>query len=128
MLPSASFEPRQATWQPLTSLADLEQAKNLSQQHPIVIFKHSTECPVSASALRRLEQGWLQDEENSKITIFYLDLLRYRNLSNLIADDFEVKHESPQILVITEGRAAAHLSHHQISYPALQEAIQNLSA
>jgi bacillithiol system protein YtxJ len=122
------FEPKYATWQPLTSLADLQQAKSLSQTQPVVIFKHSTECPVSASALRRLEQGWLQDEKQPKMTIFYLDLLRYRSLSNLIAEDFEVKHESPQILLLVQGKAVAHLSHHQISYSAIEEAIQNLTA
>jgi bacillithiol system protein YtxJ len=48
-----------------------------------------------------------------------LDLIAYRALSDQIAKDFGVAHESPQILVIREGKVVYHESHYGISYATL---------
>ena len=83
-----------------------------------VIFKHSTRCSVSMMAKRHFERGFGYDEE--KITPFYLDLLNYRDLSNKIAQAFDVQHQSPQILVIKNGKCVYHASHSEIDAANLE--------
>lgn len=85
-------------WNPLTQLEEIENIKALSTQKPQFIFKHSTRCSISLTAYNRLNQR-LEDIERVA-DIYYLDLIRYREISNQIADTFHVYHESPQILII----------------------------
>jgi bacillithiol system protein YtxJ len=107
-------------WRPLQSLEQLEEIKRLSHQQKILIYKHSTTCGVSSMALKNLERSW-NDAEMQHLTPYFLDLHTYRPVSNQVADDFQVRHESPQVLVIEAGKAIYHTSHHYINYQDLQE-------
>ncbi len=86
-------------WIPLTSEDQLTTILEKSSLVPQVIFKHSTRCSISSMVLNRLERG----EAPASVDFYYLDLLAYRSVSNKIADDFHVTHESPQVLVIRNG-------------------------
>jgi len=98
-------------WILLTEEPQLAQIKEQSNQQPVVIFKHSTRCATSTMAKNRLER-----EAPPENTLFYfLDLIRYRTVSNKVADDFQVYHESPQILVIKNGECIYEDSHNGIS-------------
>ncbi len=105
-------------WNKLTTAAQIDEIKALSAQKPVFIFKHSTTCSISNMSLDRLQRNWKAEDED-KITPFYLDLLAYRALSNQVALDFGVTHESPQVLVIREGKVVYHESHYGISYASL---------
>lgn len=94
-------------WIILTSEEQLEQVKERSMQKPQVIFKHSTRCGISAIAKSRLDKAG--PPEN--IDFYYLDLIRYRGLSNQIAEEFNVYHESPQVLIIKDGKCVYDESH-----------------
>lgn len=98
-------------WIHLTDEEQLKQIINKSQIRPQVIFKHSTRCSISAVALQRLQKV----SQPSNIDFYFLDLLTYRSLSNRIADIFNVPHESPQVLVIRDGRCVYDESHMGIS-------------
>ena len=93
-------------WKPLCTVSDLETAEN----RYVFIFKHSTRCSISRMALDRLER-------NLKVNApaYYLDLLSYRELSNLISERFSVQHESPQVLIIKNGACTLHASHNAIT-------------
>ena len=106
-------------WIPLRSVEELEQVIVLSQEKPQVIFKHSTTCSISSVAKNRLEKATAPEET----PFYYLDLLSYRSLSNSIADRFSVQHESPQILVIKEGKCVYHDSHDGIEVNKLKKFI-----
>ena len=98
-------------WILLSEEAQLDQIKEQSKQQPVVIFKHSTRCSISAMAKLRLErQAAPQD-----ILFYCLDLLRNRPLSNRIASDFLVHHESPQVLLIKNGECTYEESHNGIN-------------
>ena len=84
-----------------------------------MIFKHSTRCSISAVAMQRLKRGMVPGE----FDFYYLDLISYRSLSNQVADQFDVTHESPQILVIRNGECVYDESHMSIS---ADEIIENL--
>lgn len=94
-------------WIPLTTEQQLSEIKEQSAQHPVAIFKHSTRCSISAMAKNRLEKA----QEPDNVSFYYLDLIRYRELSNKIAADFAVQHESPQILLIRNGKCVYDESH-----------------
>jgi bacillithiol system protein YtxJ len=89
----------------------------------VVLFKHSTRCSISSMALSRFERGWTLDQETAPA--YYLDLLNYRPISHLIADKFAVEHESPQVLVIKDGKCIYHASHSDINVADIEKAINN---
>src|SRR5690625_7092976 len=81
-------------WIQLDSVQQLEEIK--TAPNPVLIFKHSTRCGVSRAVLRLFEKNF--DLEKDQITLYFLDLLAHRNISNEVAKRFQVHHESPQIL------------------------------
>lgn len=107
-------------WIPLRSTEELEQIILLSQEKPQVIFKHSTTCSISSVAKNRLEKATAPEET----PFYYLDLLSYRSLSNSIADRFSIEHESPQILVIKEGKCVYDESHMGIDMEEIKDQLQ----
>ena len=109
-------------WNKLTSSAQLEEIKVLSHSKPVLIFKHSSRCSISSMSLDRLLRNW-KAEDSEKVTPFFLDLITYRPISNQIEEIFGVPHESPQVLLIKEGKAVYDESHYSISYPAIMDKI-----
>jgi bacillithiol system protein YtxJ len=83
------------------------------QQGYSLIFKHSTRCSISMMAKRRFELDWANLPDN--MPLYFLDLLKHRDLSNKIAQDFSVYHESPQLLLIKDGECVLDQSHGSIS-------------
>jgi bacillithiol system protein YtxJ len=101
-------------WNSINSVEQIEQIKEESREQPVVIFKHSTTCSISATAKSRLERQWA-DAGLENVKPYYLDLLNYRPVSAEIAQSFAVKHESPQLLLIKDGQCQYHGSHLGIS-------------
>jgi bacillithiol system protein YtxJ len=60
-------------------------------------------------AKSRLEMGWNLDD--TQVEAYYLDLIRYREVSNYIAGEFGIHHESPQALLIDDGKCTYNASH-----------------
>lgn len=112
-------------WLPLTSIAEVESIKNRSHEVPCMIFKHSTTCSISAIAKDRLERDW--DFSETELPAFYLDLLKFRPVSGFIAETFEIHHESPQLLVISNGECIYDASHLDISVDELKEALESVA-
>ncbi len=94
-------------WIPLTLDHQLDEIKQRSVQKPQVIFKHSTRCSTSSVAKSRLERSKAPEQAD----FYFLDLLKYRSVSNKIASDFMVNHESPQVLLIKSGECVYEESH-----------------
>jgi bacillithiol system protein YtxJ len=93
------------------SLTSESQWKDLlKEEGPVVIFKHSTRCSISSMVKNRLDRSW----EHST-PVYLLDLIALRSISNLIAEDLRVQHESPQLLVIKDGKCIYDASHTMIS-------------
>ena len=105
-------------WIPLISEGQLLEIKQASHEQPVMIFKHSTSCSTSAMVLDRLDRKWHGDEVGN-LAIYFLDLLRYRNISDQISIDFDLCHESPQLLIIERGSVTYHESHFGIDYHGL---------
>jgi bacillithiol system protein YtxJ len=106
-------------WINLVTEDQLTKIKELSTTQPQVIFKHSTRCSISNVAKNRLEKSTTP----SGVDFYYLDLLNYRNISNKIAEDFSVYHESPQILIIKNGECVYDESHGGIMMDSIVEEV-----
>ncbi|MEO8769052.1 MAG: bacillithiol system redox-active protein YtxJ [Ferruginibacter sp.] len=108
-------------WKLLTTEDQLHQIKEASAQTAQVIFKHSTRCSVSSIAKSRLERA----ETPEKVDFYFLDLIKYRNISNKIESDFMVNHQSPQVLLIKNGECVYEESHNGITMDEIVEQINS---
>lgn len=105
-------------WRKLTDLGLLNEIVELSNEKPVLIFKHSTRCSISRYSLKQFENDF---ELEDRIIPYYLDLLNHRDISNAIAERFGVFHQSPQIIVIKDGKATFDTSHESIDARKLEQ-------
>ena len=100
-------------WNQIRTEEDLQKAVSESGEQTVAIFKHSTRCFISKTVLKNFEK----EVENSdkEVKYYFLDLIANRDISNKIADDFEITHQSPQLIVLKNGKAVADASHQSIS-------------
>lgn len=104
---------KESFWKKIESEEDLKNALENSFNQRIAIFKHSTSCFISKTVLRNFEKEI--ENLDQKVELYFLDLLKYRSISNKIAEDLGVRHESPQLIVIENGKAINSASHQHIS-------------
>nr|WP_315167140.1 bacillithiol system redox-active protein YtxJ [uncultured Flavobacterium sp.] len=105
-------------WIDLTDLGQLNQIIQDSAEKPVVVFKHSTRCSVSRMALKQFENEFnLMDE----VDTYFLDLISYRDISNEIASRFQVVHQSPQLVLIKDGKSIYDASHSDIDALELKD-------
>ncbi len=107
-------------WKTIDSVAQIESIIDKSHKSSQIIFKHSTRCPISGMAKNRLEQSWDIDIEP-----YFIDLIAFRDVSNTIASTLAVEHQSPQVIVITNGLAVYDESHLDINMADIKIAINN---
>lgn len=110
-------------WEILNEEEQLKTILRESEKMPVLIFKHSTTCSISALVKNRLESKW-EDHIHSKN--YFLDLLSYRGVSNAAAELFAIRHESPQIILVSKSRAVYHASHTGVEYAVLKKEIEKV--
>jgi len=104
-------------WRQLTDLGQLNEIVEVSNEKLVLIFKHSTRCSISRYSLKQFENEFTFED---KIVPYFLDLIAHRDVSNEIAQRFGVFHESPQIILIKEGKAIYDASHESIDAKKLE--------
>ena len=104
-------------WKNLTDLGQLNEIMQLSHEKPVLIFKHSTRCSISRFALKQFENEF---DLEGIVDAYFLDLIEHRDISNEIASRFGVQHQSPQLLLIKEGKSVYDVSHSEIDAVALK--------
>lgn len=97
----------------LTSFEQLEEINQASYTQPQLLYKHSTTCGLCDIMWEEIKKG--------EYTINYLDLHKYRPISNEIEKKYNVLHESPQALVIKDGKCIYHASHRKINAELIAE-------
>lgn len=108
-------------WIDLTSEEQLTTALNESATKSVFIFKHSTRCSISSMAKQRFEREWITPAGD--FVLFYLDLLNHRPISNKIEELTGVEHQSPQLIVVKDGKVVYQNSHSSISAPESVEVL-----
>jgi len=102
-----------------TDVADgeaLEQLFARSHEEPVVIFKHSNACPISAMAYQRMQEA--------ATGAALLVVQRSRELSRQVEARTGVRHESPQVLVLRRGQPVWTASHFDITAEAVEQAVR----
>lgn len=99
-------------WNKLENIDQLKEAMEKSFESPVLFFKHSTRCGVSSTALKNFERSWKTLGVECKL--YFIDLLAFREVSNLISQLTNVTHESPQVIVIKENNVIYSASHSRI--------------
>ena len=105
----------------MTRNEDFEQLLEQSRSNPVVIFKHSTQCPISTSAYEEFLQF---TEGAADIACGVVLVIEHRSLSNRIESKLGVRHESPQAIVVENGRQTWNASHWSITVDALNKALR----
>ena len=105
-------EKKALPWITLESVAQLEEIVKKSKNKSQVIYKHSSTCGISRMVLGMFTDSF---DMETDVDLYFLTIQNHRDVSNTIADKFEVRHESPQLLVIKNGAAVFNTSHGAIS-------------
>ena len=97
----------------LNTLDKLQAAIEESRIRPVLLFKHSTSCGISAGVFRDVKMV----DADINIVVVQTD----RHISNEIERHTGIKHESPQAIVLKNGQAVYHASHYDITLEDLNE-------
>lgn len=106
----------------LNDIPALEQALSTAGSNPVLIFKHSATCPVSARAHQAVD-NFLASEASREVPVYTVVVQQARDVSEAVATKTGVRHESPQILMMREGQCIWSTSHRNITMEALCDAI-----
>ncbi|HKY03649.1 MAG TPA: bacillithiol system redox-active protein YtxJ [Blastocatellia bacterium] len=106
----------------LKSVSELDQALSESKEKPVLLFKHSTTCPISARAFREFKSHLNAADPN--VSYRMITVQTARPVSNEVAQRLQVQHETPQAILIRDGREIWNASHFAITTAALEDAIR----
>ena len=106
-------------WNEIVSDEVIDDLLKRSHAEDVIIFKHSTRCFISKTVLKNVEQQ--VKTLQPKGSFYFLDLLKFRKLSNRIADELSIDHQSPQLILIRNGVAVFDASHQSIDLKTLPQ-------
>ncbi len=99
-------------WHPLSETDQLKEVLEQSVDQPQLIFKHSTKCGVSTVAKKNLEAVF--EEIIPQADVHIVDVIKNREVSNEIASELNVQHESPQLIKVHQQDTSWDISHAKI--------------
>lgn len=106
----------------LNSLSAWQAAIAQSAQRPAVIFKHSLTCGTSAMAMEEIQALTSRADVDADISIVRIQ--EAREVSRAIEQQLGVRHESPQVLLVVDGRVVWHASHFRVTASGVRAALQ----
>jgi bacillithiol system protein YtxJ len=109
-------------WKEMKCLDDWQQALSESDLRPVFVFKHSTSCPISANAWNEY-QAFVNKVAGQDAQFWMVKVIESRPISNRIAEDLEVKHASPQAILLQKHQSVWHASHWKITQTSLKESL-----
>jgi len=106
----------------IENVEELNSALGQSASMPVLLFKHSTTCGISARADRQMQR--LLSSNPPENALYRLIIIQHsRMLSNIIATDLGVQHESPQVIIVREGKPVWTASHDDITEDSVRRAL-----
>lgn len=111
-----------AQWIEMTTTEEWSRRRNEAAKRPLLIIKHSTQCSVSADAYREFEK-FLAEDAPTDVDYLLVKVIESRAVSNQIAEDLGIKHQSPQAILLREGLPVWDRSHWHITQQSLKEAL-----
>ncbi|NMO94687.1 bacillithiol system redox-active protein YtxJ [Paenibacillus lemnae] len=114
-----------ATMTKMTTRDQLHSALESSANQALLIFKHSTRCPISAAAYDQV-LAYLKGQPNEDTDYKLIDVIADRDISNEASQALEIRHESPQVILVRDGKPVWHTSHSQITVKSLEGNVGSL--
>ncbi len=106
-------------WKEITSVEEFNEMLNAPTDKAKLFFKHSTRCSISSMALKGFEREW--NVSSDDFELYFVDLIAHRDISNAIAAESHVEHQSPQVVVWRNGLVIYNASHHHIDAQKIQQ-------
>lgn len=106
-------------WKEVTSIEEFNEMLNTPTDKAKLFFKHSTRCSISSMALKGFEREW--NVSSDDFELYFVDLIAHRDISNAIAAESHVEHQSPQVVVWRNGEVIYNASHHHIDAQKIQQ-------
>lgn len=106
-------------WIKADSTEKLDEIKELSKSEKVLILKFSTGCAVNYVVRNLLEREWVEGEMRMKAYI--VDVLAAKEISKKIADYYKVEHESPQVLIVENGKPVFTASHGRVLFSEIRK-------
>jgi bacillithiol system protein YtxJ len=122
MNPAATLETMHPALKALGGLDELDRVLAASSDRPLLLFKYSATCGTSAEALDELVAHL--NESPADATYAIVTVQTHRDVSNAVASKLGVRHETPQALLIRDGRVVWSASHFRVTAAALEKALQ----
>ncbi|QFF98103.1 bacillithiol system redox-active protein YtxJ [Psychrobacillus glaciei] len=107
-------------YEEVTSVNQWKDILEESKKQQVLLLKHSTTCPVSAHAYREFTSF------DSPIKTYLVKVIESRAVSNEIGNDLAIRHESPQVFLITNGNAIWSASHWKITKKEMEKAVESI--
>lgn len=111
-----------APFHTLTSDADWTEALAQSEETPVLIFKHSSTCPVSGQANTEMTE-LVEDED---VQVYRVVVQDHRSVSDEIEADLDVRHETPQAILLHEKEPVFDTSHFNVTADRLREELRRI--
>ena len=109
----------------LKSVEELDHALAESKERPVLLFKHSTTCPISARAFREFKSHL--EVSSPGVNYNLITVQSARRVSDEIESRLGLRHESPQAILVRNGQQVWNASHFSITAESLEEAIRAIS-
>ncbi|QSO50204.1 bacillithiol system redox-active protein YtxJ [Alicyclobacillus curvatus] len=106
----------------VSRIEEWEAIRDGNDDRKVLIVKHSTTCPISAAAWRAV-RNFVQADSDGKADYVMVKVIESRPVSNAIANDLRVQHQSPQALLLQGGKVLWTASHWDISEKSLEKAL-----
>jgi bacillithiol system protein YtxJ len=107
----------------LQSIEEIDQLIEQSRARPVMIFKHSLSCPISSMARREYDRYLDGRPQDDPVVHTLIEIQNARPVSNAVAEKTGVRHESPQALLLKDGKVVWHESHGSIRVESLNAAV-----
>lgn len=104
-----------ARFKEITSTENLDELFDQSNEKPVVLFKHSLTCPISS--------GVYEEIANADAVVNIVVVQTARNISNEIAEKTGIRHETPQAIVLKNGKPVYHASHYDVTAEDVEESV-----
>lgn len=111
-----------AEFKETSSSQALSEILNQSCQRKVIIFKHSTMCPISARAWQEVQDFISQSPKEVLVTM--IKVIESRPVSNQVAEELGVKHQSPQVLLVCDRQALWNASHQAVTKSNITKALE----
>ncbi|SPF56722.1 General stress protein [Candidatus Desulfosporosinus infrequens] len=105
----------------ITCSREFEEILDESCRHKIILFKHSTTCPISARAWQEV-QDFIR-EGSAEVPVVMIKVIESRPVCNQATEDLGVKHQSPQVLLLSNKKVLWHASHQSVTKNEIKKAL-----